>query len=56
MGAEDVNNEYTIRIRAPLVRPGLEIETKVSEKYLVRALKMLFAKVREFNKGEEKPE
>ncbi len=48
-----MNNKYTIRIKAPLVRPGMEIETHVSEKYLVRALRTLFEKVREFNKNEE---
>lgn len=48
-----MNNTYKITVRSPLLRPGMEIETLVSEKYLVTALVALIAKVREFNESEK---
>lgn len=48
-----MNNKYIIRVKHPLIRPGLEIETEVSEKYLTPVLDILMTKVREFNKIEK---
>ena len=47
-----MNNTYKIKIKSPLVRAGIEIETEVSEKYVVPALNKLMDKVREFNNSE----
>jgi hypothetical protein len=44
-----MNNKYKIKVEAPLVRPGITIETEVSERYLVPAVKMVMDKVREIN-------
>jgi hypothetical protein len=44
-----MNNTFTIKISSPLLRPGLTIETEVSEKYLVRATTWLLGAVREIN-------
>jgi len=44
-----MNQTYKIRIRSPLLRPGIEIETDVSTKYLVASLRDIMEKVREFN-------
>lgn len=45
-----LNNRYIIRVEAPLLRAGLVIETEVSERYVVRATKILLDLVREVNK------
>lgn len=50
-----MNNKYTIRVGHPLVRPGIEIETEASEKYLVPVVQNLMQAVREIN-GEQVPE
>jgi len=47
-----MNNTYRIIVGSPLLRPGLSIETEVSEKYLVEGIRVLFEKIREIN---EKP-
>lgn len=52
MNWKTMNNKYKIKIKHPLVRAGIEIETESSEKYLVEVLKKVLEKVREFNKGE----
>lgn len=44
-----MNNTYKVTVRSPLLRPGLEIETHVSEKYLVAAVAKLLDCVREIN-------
>lgn len=51
-----MNNTHTIRLKSPLVRPGLEIETQVSKRYLAKALAGLLDEVREFNEGQKQPE
>lgn len=48
-----MNNKYTIRACHPLLRPGLEIETEVSERYVVPVLSELMDLIREFNHNEE---
>jgi hypothetical protein len=45
-----MNNKYIIKVKHPLLRPGLEIETESSEKYLVIVMKRVMELVREFNK------
>jgi len=45
------NETYKIKVGSPLLRPGITVETRVSQKYLVQALRELMDKVREFNKG-----
>ncbi|MFA5398682.1 MAG: hypothetical protein WC346_21890 [Methanogenium sp.] len=49
-----MNNKYKITIKSPLVRPGIEIETESSEKYLITVLEKTMALIREFNTVEEK--
>jgi hypothetical protein len=44
-----MNNRYIIRVGHPLLRPGLEIETEASEKYLVAVVQTLLDKVRDIN-------
>jgi len=44
-----MNNKYKVKIKSPLLRAGLEIETECSEKYLVDVVKKLLDKVREIN-------
>lgn len=44
-----MNNEYHVVVGPPLLRPGVVIETICSEKYLVKCLRKLLEKVREFN-------
>lgn len=51
-----MNNKYKIKVKHPLLRPGLEIETEASEKYLVPVLTVLMEKVREFNKKQKELE
>ena len=47
------NETYTIKISSPLVRPGLEISTQVSKKYLIPVLNDLLDLIREFNKQQD---
>ena len=44
-----MNNAYTIRVGAPLLRPGLTITTVVSRGYLEDAVTVLMDVVREIN-------
>lgn len=44
-----MNNRYRIRIEAPLLRPGLSIETEVSEKYVKDAAEEIMDLVRKVN-------
>ena len=44
------NEKYKIRVEAPLLRPGLSVETEVSQKYLVPIMYELLDLVRQFNK------
>jgi hypothetical protein len=48
-----VNNTWEVEVTSPLLRPGITVRTKVSEKYLVSALNKAMDTVREFNKTEE---
>ncbi len=43
------NERYTIAVRDPLLRPGLEISTEVSKKYVAGTVEDLFEIVREIN-------
>ena len=47
------NETYTIKISSPLIRPGLEISTQVSKKYLIPVLNDLLDLIREFNKQQD---
>lgn len=46
------NETYEIEVTSPLLRPGVVIKTRVSEKYLVRTVKKLLDLVREVNRGD----
>jgi hypothetical protein len=46
------NETYEITIKSPLIRPGIEIRTNVSGKYLVKTLKRLLDDIREFNNSQ----
>lgn len=47
--SKHMNNTYKILVQSPLLRPGLQIETEVSEKYLVPAVQTLMEKIRLIN-------
>lgn len=47
-----MNNQFTIRVGHPLLRPGLTVETEASEGYLVPVLHKTMELVRQFNKDE----
>lgn len=44
-----MNNRYKIKVKDPLLMPGLSIETEVSEKYVVVASTKLMDMVRDIN-------
>lgn len=44
-----MNNKYIIKVKHPIIRAGLEIETEASEGYLVSVLNKLMEMVRGFN-------
>lgn len=46
-----MNNRWKIRISDPLLRPGMEIETEVSENYLGPAVAWGMTVVRALNDG-----
>lgn len=46
-----MNNKYQIKVKHPLIRPGLEIKTEASGKYLVRVVNQTMALVREINES-----
>lgn len=48
-----MNNKYKIIVESPLLRPGIKIETEVSEKYLVDVLNLVMNKIRTFNSQEK---
>jgi len=48
-----MNNRYKIKIESPLLRPGITIETEVSERYVVPVLTRMLNMVREFNEKQE---
>lgn len=51
-GKESHNTEYTIRVGAPLLRPGMEIEAgEVSEAYVEETAKRLMDAARSVNDG-----
>ena len=43
------NNKYRIKVEAPLLRPGLTIETEVSEKYVEPVIRTIMKLVRLMN-------
>jgi hypothetical protein len=47
-----LNNKYIIRIKDPLLRPGLSIETEASERYAVDVAEKLMGIARDINKRE----
>ena len=47
-----MNNKIVIKVEAPLLRPGLSIETTVSGKYAQKGLEQMMGIVRNFNNGE----
>ena len=47
------NEAYEVEMGSPLLRPGITIRTKVSEKYLESTVKKLLNKVREINKAQQ---
>jgi hypothetical protein len=51
---KQTNETYTVRAGSPLLRPGLEVETRVSKRYLKGTLKDLLDQLREFNIDEAK--
>lgn len=51
--AKETNETYTITLKSPLLRPGAEITTQVSGKYLVRTLESLMEKIRHLNTNAE---
>lgn len=44
-----MNNKYKIIIEAPLVRPGIKIETECSEKYVIKVMEKIMELIREIN-------
>lgn len=44
-----MNNVYKIKVKAPLLRAGLEIETECSEDYVIPVTEQLISLVREIN-------
>lgn len=44
-----MNEEYQIKIKSPLLRPGMEVTTWVSRKYLVPVLIDLMDQIRTYN-------
>ncbi len=50
------NETYTVKITSPLVRPGIEISTQVSKKYLIPTLNDLLDQIRDFNKQQAEKE
>ncbi|KKL51485.1 hypothetical protein LCGC14_2295050 [marine sediment metagenome] len=48
--SKTMNNRYIITFTSPLLRPGLEIKTEASERYVVEVVKALLDKVREINR------
>jgi hypothetical protein len=51
---EDHNTSYTVRVKDPLIRPGMEIEAgPVSEQYLVPTVQKLMDAVREVNSKDD---
>lgn len=49
-----MNNTIKIVVESPLLRPGLRLETTVSEKYVVKATEFLMGIVREINSTQAK--
>jgi hypothetical protein len=44
-----MNNRYIIRLKDPVLKPGLSIETESSERYVVDVAKKLMDLAREIN-------
>jgi hypothetical protein len=47
-----MNNTYKITFQSPLIRPGITIETEVSERYLIPVVETMMSIVREINAKE----
>ena len=46
------NETYTIKFSSPLLRPGMEVEAKVSGRYVKKTIHYLLQETREFNNEE----
>jgi len=44
-----LNNRYKIVLKDPLCRPGLSVETEVSEKYVAEVINRMMGIIREVN-------
>jgi hypothetical protein len=51
-----MNNKYKIKIEAPLIRPGITIETECSERYVVKVVNKMMEIVREINEESKTPQ
>jgi len=51
-----MNNTYRITMTSPLLRPGITIETEVSERYLKSAVEKLLDIIRDINTPTPPPE
>ncbi len=49
-----MNNKYEITIGHPLLRPGLEIKTEASERYVAKVIAQVMTIVRQINDSEDK--
>jgi hypothetical protein len=49
-----MNNTYKITVSSPLLRPGIVIETEVSERYIKPVMEKLMETIREINNASEK--
>jgi len=50
------NETYEITYSSPLLRPGIEISTNVSGKYLVKTMHYMMQEARKFNKEQSELE
>lgn len=44
-----MNNKYIIKVGHPLLRPGLQIKTEASERYVVEVVSKIMEIVRDIN-------
>ncbi len=47
------NETYEITYSSPLLRPGVQIKTQVSGRYLVKTMHYMMQEARKFNKEQE---
>lgn len=53
---EPKNNTYKVKLESPLIRPGLTIETEVSENYVKETTDKLMNLARQINKNDKNSE